>query len=119
MSIRIKVPILVNYKTYPYSVEATALSKKQAYWKASSARVITVVVTCLASALIGLLVMNLLDVNAVRGIYPMIWFGLSIWAGIDVNRLIDKWYDIRIQEAAQRDLEWMAIRMMRQKEQEQ
>lgn len=93
----IKIPISYTYRQYPLSPEATKYSKKLAERKAKKAG--------FYYAIGGISLMSFLCLLLME-VYPeassnivLLGMALGIWAGLDLNRMINRWYEMRIQAA--------------------
>lgn len=106
----IKIPVQYTYQVYPFSREATEYSKKLAARKASK----TDFIMAILLGIIALLGCSYLFIS----VFPSFSFGagnivfiaLGIWAGVDVDRMINAWYESRIEQALKKAVEELAAK---------
>ncbi|HIU32924.1 MAG TPA: hypothetical protein IAB02_00015 [Candidatus Pullichristensenella excrementigallinarum] len=103
MFVRIKVPVRYTYKEYPFCPEATAYSRKLARRKAEKRGILFAVLGCLAMMVAFIAFMKVYpESNEGFVLFAIV---LGIWAGLDANRMINKWYEMRIEQELKRALQ--------------
>lgn len=92
-----KIPVSYTYRQYPLSPEATQYSKRLAERKAKHSGFIYA---------LGGIVLMIFPCLLLWDIYPemgssvaVVGMALGVWASIDLNRMINRWYEMRIQAA--------------------
>lgn len=93
----IKIRIPYKYTSYPFSPEATMYSKKLAARKAKKTGVLFAMYGAFLMSIISILSFKLYP--AVNESIFLLALALGIWAGLDLNPMINKWYEMRIQAA--------------------